>query len=141
MKDYHSYEFGILAIININDNKSKLLRKYISNLNKDICEFNSTIDNHCDSCAKSKKQIFKMFFSLIEIISKTIEKYNKIIKVINNEIENLIIMLEKSIRVNIELDCDKNDANELCMSNSMSLDEMLKLYADIKIKGGYKDKI
>jgi hypothetical protein len=62
MKDYNSYEFGKLEIININGNKNKLLRKYISNLNKEICEFNSTIDNHCDSCAKSKKQISKMFF-------------------------------------------------------------------------------
>jgi hypothetical protein len=62
LKDYNSYEFTKLEIINLKCNKNKLLRKYISNLNKDICEFNNTIDNHCDSCAKSKKQISKMFF-------------------------------------------------------------------------------
>jgi hypothetical protein len=70
----------ISQIININGNKIKLLRKYISNLNKEICEFNSIFDNHCDSCAKSTKQISKMFFSLMETISKKIGKYNKIIK-------------------------------------------------------------
>jgi hypothetical protein len=52
-------------MINLNGNKNKLLRKYISNLNKDISEFNNIIDNHCDSCAKSKNQISKMFFSLM----------------------------------------------------------------------------
>jgi hypothetical protein len=76
MKDYNSYEFTKWEIINRNGNKNKLLRKYISNLNKGICEFNFTIDNHCDSCAKSTKQISKMFFSLMEMISKKIEKYN-----------------------------------------------------------------
>jgi hypothetical protein len=101
MKDYNSYEFTKLKIINLNGNKYKLLRKYTSKLNKDICEFNNTIDNHCDSCTKSKKQISKMFFSLMEMISKKIEKYNKIVKLINDEIENLIVMLEKSIRINI----------------------------------------
>ena len=80
MKDYNSYEFTKLETINLNGNKYKLLRKYISTLNKEICEFNNTIDNHCDSCAKAKKQISKMFFSLMEIISKKIEKYNKIVK-------------------------------------------------------------
>jgi hypothetical protein len=44
LKNYNSYEFGKLEIFNINGNKNKLLRKYISNLNKDICEFNSTLD-------------------------------------------------------------------------------------------------
>jgi hypothetical protein len=75
MKDNSSDEFGKWYIINIKCNKKKLLRKYISNLNKDICECNSTNVNHCDSCAKSQKQISKMFFSLMEIISKKIEKY------------------------------------------------------------------
>jgi hypothetical protein len=87
MKDSNSYEFTKLEIINLNGNKNKLLRKYISNLNKDICEFNNIIDNHCDSCAKSTKQISKMFFSLMEIISKKDQKYNKIVKLINEEIE------------------------------------------------------
>jgi hypothetical protein len=70
MKDYNSFEFTKLEIINLNGNKNKLLRKYLSNLNKDISRFNNTIINHCDSCAKSKKQISKMFFSLMEMISK-----------------------------------------------------------------------
>jgi hypothetical protein len=33
-------------------------------------------------------------------------------------------MLEKSIRVNIELDYDRGDENEICMSSAMSLDRM-----------------
>jgi hypothetical protein len=77
----------------------------------------------------------------MEIISKKIEKYNKIIKLINDEIENLIVMLEKSIRVNIDMNCDKNDTNELCMNNHMNLDEMLTLYADIKIVGVIKETL
>jgi hypothetical protein len=52
-----------LEIINRNGNKNKLLRKYISNLNKDNCEFNNAIDNHCDSCAKSKKFFQNVFFT------------------------------------------------------------------------------
>jgi hypothetical protein len=71
----------------------------------------------------------------MEIINKKIEKYNKIIKLISDEIENLIVMLEKSIRVNIELDYDRN---EIFMRNHMSLDEMLTLSADIKIVGVIK---
>jgi hypothetical protein len=71
----------------------------------------------------------------MEMISKKIEKYNKVVKLINNEIENLIVMLERSIRVNIELDCDRYDDNEPCMSNTMSLDRMLTLYTDIRIVG------
>ena len=35
-KNINSYQFGKLAMINLNGNKNKLLRKYISNLNKDI---------------------------------------------------------------------------------------------------------
>jgi hypothetical protein len=50
-------------------------------------------------------------------------------------------MLEKSIRVSTDFYCGRNDTNELCMSNSMSLDEMLTLYADIKIVEGYKENI
>jgi hypothetical protein len=86
MNDYNSYDFGKLEIITMNGNKNKLLRKFISNFNKDICEFNSTIDNHCDSCAKSKKQVSMMFFSLMEIIRTKIEKYNKIVKLIINKL-------------------------------------------------------
>jgi hypothetical protein len=56
----------------------------------------------------------------MEIISKKIEKYSKIVKLINDEIENLIVMLEKSISVYIELDYDRNDNNEIWMSNTMS---------------------
>jgi hypothetical protein len=141
MKDYNSYEFTKVEIINLNDNKNKLLRKYISNLNKKICEFHNTIDNHCDSFAKSKKQISKMFFSLMEMISKKIEKYNKVVKLIYNEIENLTIMLERSIRVSIESDYDRYNENERYMSNSMSLDQILTLYTDIKIVRGYKEII
>jgi hypothetical protein len=74
----------------------------------------------------------------MEMISKKIEKYNKVVKLINNEIENLIVMLKKSIRINIELDYDRYDDNEPCMSNAMSLDRMLTLYADVKIKGVIK---
>ena len=37
MKDYNSYEFTKLEVINLNGNKNKLLRKYISGVNKDIC--------------------------------------------------------------------------------------------------------
>jgi hypothetical protein len=44
-------------------------------------------------------------------------------------------MLEKSIRVNIELDYDRYDGNDPCMSSAMSLDIMLTLYTDIKIVG------
>jgi hypothetical protein len=69
----------------------------------------------------------------MEMISKKIEKYNKIVKLINDEIENLIVMLEKSIKINIGLDYDRYDGNESCMSSAMSLDRMLTLYTDLKI--------
>jgi hypothetical protein len=37
----------------------------------------------------------------MEMISKKVQKYNKIVKLINDEIENLVVTLEKSIRINI----------------------------------------
>jgi hypothetical protein len=59
IKDYNSIEFGKLEFIILNDNKNKLLRKYISSVNKDICEFNSTIENHCDSWLNLKRRYLK----------------------------------------------------------------------------------
>jgi hypothetical protein len=49
----------------------------------------------------------------MEMISKKIERYNKIVTLINDEIENLIVMLEKSIRINIGSDYDRDEQTNL----------------------------
>jgi hypothetical protein len=50
-------------------------------------------------------------------------------------------MLEKSIPTNIELDYDRSNENDHMLSNAMTLDEMLTLYVDIKIKSDFKESI
>jgi hypothetical protein len=80
MKDYNSYEVNKLEIINLNSNKNKLLRKYISSLNKVIVSLIIQLIITVILVLNLKKQICKMFFSLMEMISKIVEKYNKIVK-------------------------------------------------------------